>query len=92
MDYENLFLPASLLEVIQTLHGHGAVLSPARDCAGDCLQPGDFTLMKLFGYQSCPATRTVDNHIRRLRQKLEKDSSDPVHFRTVHSVGYKFVP
>lgn len=49
-------------------------------------------LTKVFGYQSCPATRTVDNHIRRLRQKLEKDSSDPVHFRTLHSVGYKFVP
>ena len=49
-------------------------------------------LKKVFGYQSCPATRTVDNHIRRLRQKLEKDSSDPVHFRTVHCVGYKFVP
>ena len=49
-------------------------------------------LKKVFGYQSCPATRTVDNHIRRLRQKLEKDSSDPVHFRTVHCVGYKFIP
>jgi DNA-binding response OmpR family regulator len=49
-------------------------------------------LKKVFGYQSCPSTRTVDNHIRRLRQKLEKDSSDPVHFRTVHCVGYKFVP
>jgi DNA-binding response OmpR family regulator len=49
-------------------------------------------LKKVFGYQSCPSTRTVDNHILRLRQKLEKDSSDPIHFRTVHCVGYKFVP
>jgi DNA-binding winged helix-turn-helix (wHTH) protein len=34
----------------------------------------------------------VDNHILRLRQKLEIDPSDPLHFLTVHRVGYKFVP
>jgi DNA-binding response OmpR family regulator len=27
----------------------------------------------------------------RLRQKLEKDPANPVHFRTVHGMGYKFV-
>jgi DNA-binding response OmpR family regulator len=36
--------------------------------------------------------RTVDNCIARLRQKLEKDPSHPVYLRTVHGVGYKFVP
>ncbi len=49
-------------------------------------------LKEVFGYQNFPSTRTVDNHILRLRQKLEKDSADPVHFRTVQRVGYKFVP
>jgi DNA-binding response OmpR family regulator len=34
----------------------------------------------------------VDNHILKLRQKLERDPANPVHFRTVHSAGYKFVP
>lgn len=48
-------------------------------------------LKEVFGYQNCPSTRTVDNHILKLRQKLEKNSSDPVHFRTVHRFGYKFV-
>jgi DNA-binding response OmpR family regulator len=33
----------------------------------------------------------VDNHILKLRQKLERDPANPVHFRTVHGVGYKFV-
>jgi DNA-binding response OmpR family regulator len=34
----------------------------------------------------------VDNHILRLRQKLEQEPSRPAHFHTVHGVGYKFVP
>ncbi len=49
-------------------------------------------LNQVWGYRNYPSTRTVDNHILRLRQKLEKDSANPVHFRTVHSAGYKFVP
>jgi DNA-binding response OmpR family regulator len=49
-------------------------------------------LNQVWGYKNYPTTRTVDNHILRLRQKLEKDSANPMHFRTVHSAGYKFVP
>ncbi len=49
-------------------------------------------LNEVWGYENYPSTRTVDNHILRLRQKLERDPAFPVHFRTVHSVGYKFVP
>ncbi len=48
-------------------------------------------LNSVWGYQNYPSTRTVDNHILRLRQKLEKDPANPVHFRTVHSAGYRFV-
>jgi DNA-binding response OmpR family regulator len=36
--------------------------------------------------------RTVDNCIARLRQKIENDPGQPVFIRTVHGVGYKFVP
>jgi two-component system, OmpR family, alkaline phosphatase synthesis response regulator PhoP len=49
-------------------------------------------LNTVWGYQHYPSTRTVDNHILKLRQKLEKDPGNPIHFRTVHSAGYKFVP
>jgi len=49
-------------------------------------------LNHVWGYRNYPSTRTVDNHILRLRQKLEKDPANPLHFRTVHSAGYKFVP
>ena len=48
-------------------------------------------LDEVWGYDNYPCTRTVDNHILRLRQKLELDPANPVHFRTVHRVGYKFV-
>jgi DNA-binding response OmpR family regulator len=48
-------------------------------------------LNEVWGYQNYPSTRTVDNHILRLRQKLEKDPSRPHYFRTMHGAGYKFV-
>jgi DNA-binding response OmpR family regulator len=52
----------------------------------------DELLNEVWGYENYPCTRTVDNHILRLRQKLERDPSRPVHFRTMHGVGYKFLP
>jgi DNA-binding response OmpR family regulator len=51
----------------------------------------DELLNEVWGYHNYPSTRTVDNHILKLRQKLEKDPANPVHFRTVHGVGYKFI-
>lgn len=60
-----------------------------------CLNPDrvidrDELLNEVWGYESYPTTRTVDNHVLRLRQKLEKDPTAPRHFKTVHAVGYLF--
>jgi DNA-binding response OmpR family regulator len=52
----------------------------------------DELLNEVWGYENYPCTRTVDNHILKLRQKLERDPSRPEHFRTVHGAGYKFLP
>lgn len=52
----------------------------------------DDLLDEVWGYENYPCTRTVDNHIMKLRQKLELDATRPKHFRTVHGVGYKFTP
>ena len=49
-------------------------------------------LNEVWGYTNYPSTRTVDNHILRLRQKLEPDPANPRHFLTLHGAGYKFVP
>jgi DNA-binding response OmpR family regulator len=49
-------------------------------------------LNEVWGYQNYPSTRTVDNHILRLRQKLEPDPGNPRFFLTIHGAGYKFAP
>ena len=48
-------------------------------------------LDEVWGHESYPTTRTVDNHIASLRAKLEDDPSEPRHLITVHGVGYKLV-
>jgi two-component system, OmpR family, alkaline phosphatase synthesis response regulator PhoP len=52
----------------------------------------DELLNEVWGYQNYPYTRTVDNHILKLRKKLETEPGQPKHFHTVHSSGYKFLP
>jgi DNA-binding response OmpR family regulator len=52
----------------------------------------DELLNEVWGYECYPCTRTVDNHILRLRQKLETEPARPKHFHTVHGAGYKFLP
>jgi DNA-binding response OmpR family regulator len=49
-------------------------------------------LNEVWGYNAYPTTRTVDNQILKLRQKLEADSANPQHLLTIYGAGYKFVP
>jgi DNA-binding response OmpR family regulator len=49
-------------------------------------------LNEVWGYENYPTTRTVDNHILRIRQKLEPDPAHPQYFLTMHGTGYKFAP
>ena len=49
-------------------------------------------LNEVWGYENYPTTRTVDNHILRIRQKLEPDPARPRYFLTMHGTGYKFMP
>lgn len=48
-------------------------------------------LEKVWGYEHSGDTRTVDVHIRHLRQKLQDDSMDPDYIETVRGVGYRFL-
>jgi len=49
-------------------------------------------LNEVWGYNSYPTTRTVDNQILKLRQKLEPNAAEPHHLQTVYGAGYRFVP
>jgi DNA-binding response OmpR family regulator len=52
----------------------------------------ELLLNEVWGYHSYPTTRTVDNQILKLRQKLEVDPPNPRHLLTLYGSGYKFVP
>jgi DNA-binding response OmpR family regulator len=52
----------------------------------------DVLLNEVWGYNFYPTTRTVDNQILKLRQKLEPDPANPRHLLTIYGAGYKFVP
>src|SRR5665213_3845169 len=51
----------------------------------------DVLLNEVWGYNFYPTTRTVDNQILKLRQKLEPDPANPRHLLTIYGAGYKFV-
>ncbi len=48
-------------------------------------------LQEVWNNRNYPSSRTIATHILRLRQKLEKQPASPIHFRTVHGAGYKFM-
>lgn len=52
----------------------------------------DQILEAVWDYSYTGETRTVDVHVRWLREKVESDASAPAHIVTVRGVGYKFVP
>jgi DNA-binding response OmpR family regulator len=50
----------------------------------------DALLDDVWGYDTFPTTRTVDNYILSIRKKIERDPAHPRHILTMHSAGYKF--
>lgn len=50
----------------------------------------DFLLDKIWGYEYVGETRTVDVHIRHLRQKIEDDDKNPRYIETIRGIGYRF--
>lgn len=52
--------------------------------------PRDVLLEKIWGFDYYGESRTVDVHIRYLRQKLEDDDNNPVYIETIRGIGYRF--
>ncbi len=51
----------------------------------------DDLLDNVWGTDYVPLSRTVDNFILKLRQKVERDTNNPTIIITVHGVGYKLI-
>jgi DNA-binding response OmpR family regulator len=51
----------------------------------------DDLLDKIWGYEKFPTTRTIDNHILKLRKKIEEDPARPRHILSVYGEGYRFI-
>lgn len=51
----------------------------------------DVLLERVWGYDYPIDTRTVDVHVRWLREKIEAEPGQPVHLQTVRGLGYRFV-
>jgi DNA-binding response OmpR family regulator len=52
----------------------------------------DQIMSRVWGYDDGLDTGTVTVHVRRVREKIEDDPSDPRHLETVWGVGYRFTP
>ena len=52
----------------------------------------DQLMQRIWGYAAALDTGTVTVHVRRLREKLEQEPSQPRHLQTVWGVGYRLVP
>jgi DNA-binding response OmpR family regulator len=50
----------------------------------------DELIASAFGNEFEGYDRTIDSHIKNLRQKIESDPKNPVYVITIHGIGYKF--
>ncbi len=68
-----------------------AILRLLAEHPGKVVDRGDM-LDLLWGVSEDVTTRTVDQHILRLRKKIEEDPGNPKHIVTMYGRGYKYVP
>lgn len=50
----------------------------------------EMLLDQVWGYDSYPTTRTVDNFVLAIRKQIEENPSEPEHLITIYRAGYKF--
>jgi DNA-binding response OmpR family regulator len=77
-DQELLLSPKEFSLLAELLRHQGAVLSR------------DLLLTRVWGYDFYGDSRTVDVHVRWLREKIEADAANPTRIVTVRGIGYRF--
>ena len=75
---------------VELTHKEFEILRYFRENKGQVLSR-DNLLDDVWGYEHFPTSRTVDNHIVKLRKKVEVDPHQPRHILTVHGIGYKYI-
>ena len=65
------------------------ILARSPASPGAC-SPATMLLARVWGDSAYRDPRTIDVHIRHLREKLERDAKDPEYIFTVRGVGYRF--
>jgi two-component system, OmpR family, alkaline phosphatase synthesis response regulator PhoP len=90
LDFEKMVARRSGVQVVLTSHEFKLMKFFTENA--ERVLTRDVLLNEVWGYNSYPTTRTVDNQILKLRQKLESDPADPKHLLTIYGAGYKFVP
>jgi DNA-binding response OmpR family regulator len=75
---ELVLSPKEFSLMVELMRHQGAVLSR------------DLLLTRVWGYDYYGDTRTVDVHVRWLREKIEDDPSRPARIITVRGIGYRF--
>jgi len=76
-------------EVVPTTFVEFEILSALASSPGRVFTR-DMLLTRIWGDSAYRDPRTVDVHIRHLREKLEADAKEPEYIFTVRGVGYRF--
>jgi DNA-binding response OmpR family regulator len=90
IDFRSMNARRSGVPVVMTAHEFKLLKFFAEN--SDRVLTRELLLNEVWGYNCYPTTRTVDNQILKLRQKLEPDPANPRYLLTIYGAGYKFVP
>jgi two-component system response regulator RegX3 len=77
---EPVALPPKEFDLLETF-----LRSPGR------LLTREFLIQRVWGSDYVGDTKTLDVHVKRVRQKIERDPHEPEHLLTVRGLGYKFM-
>jgi DNA-binding response OmpR family regulator len=77
-------------EAVRMSHKEYAILQFLHERKNEIVTRHDL-LQNVWGYSETPTTRTVDNFIVKLRQKVEEDPNNPLIILTIHGTGYKLI-
>ncbi len=69
------------VRILQTLHTRAGQVVDRETFFREC-----------WGYEHLPNSRTLDQHVSKLRKRVEVDPKQPRLIRTVHGVGYRYEP